>query len=234
MGQAAQHVKALLSRPPRYEGSMNAWVEDDLEAPAWVDKSLLAHAYLLAEEWDAAHQLAARQEVLGWSSSDNPQGLVVPFFLVLLSGKSAAALPSGLTDLWQWVLRHGIGFDFWSEGEETDMLKRLERAHAQVIAQASLGSSQSEKILSWCVDVAKRRAIAIVEHRRRKSYDKAAVLLAGCADTLRLRGNDKAADSLLNDLRTRFPRHRAFQTELNKAVPSMPRRTPARSSGSAL
>lgn len=234
MGQAAQHLKALLSRPPRYEESMDAGIEDDLETPAWVDKSLLAHAYLLAEEWDAAHQLAARQEVLGWSSSDNPQGLVVPFFLVLLSGKSPAALPSSLTDLWQWVLRHGIGFEFWSEGEETDMLKRLERAHAQVIAQASVGSSQSEKILSWCVDVAKRRAIAIVEHRRRESYDKAAVLLAGCADTLRLRGNDKAADSLLNDVRNRFPRHRAFQTELNKAVQSMPRRASAGSSGNAL
>ncbi len=230
MRQAAQHVKDVLAYPPSPKEITEAFGEDDLEIPAWVDKSLLAHAYLLAEEWDAAHQLAARQEVLGWSSSDNPQGLVVPFFLVLLSRTSPAALPSNLTDLWQWVLRHGIGFEFWSEGEETDMLKRLERAHAQVIAEASLGGSQSEKILSWCVDVAKRRAIAIVEHRQRKSYGKAAVLIAACAEVLQLQGNDEAAGRLLSDVRNRFPRHRAFQTELNKAVQSTQRKPSAGSS----
>jgi len=227
MRQAAQHVKDVLAHPPSPKEITEAFGEDDLEVPAWVDKSLLAHAYLLAEEWEAAHQLAVREEVLGWSSSDNAQGLVAPFFLLLLSGKSPAALPSNLTDLWQWVLQQGIGFDFWREGEETNMLKRLERAYTQVIAQASLTSGKPEKVLSWCVDVAKRRASAIVEHQRRKSYGKAAVLLAACAEVLRLRGNDEAASKLLNDVRNRFPRHRAFQTELNKAVQSMQRKPSA-------
>lgn len=226
MRQAAQHVKDSLAHPPRRGEMVEAWEdEDDLEAPAWVEKSVLAHAYLLAEEWDAAQQLAAREEVLGWSSSDNPQGLVVPFFLVLLSGKTPAALPSNLTQLWRWGLEQSIGFGFWGEGEEASPLKRLERAYTERFPKASLSSGKQEKVLSWCMDVAKQRASAIVEHQRRGSYGKAAVLIAACAEVLRLRGNDEGAGSLLNDVRNRFPRHRAFQAELNAAVqPMEPRR----------
>jgi len=227
MRQAAQHIKHLLAHPPSHREITEAFGEDDLEVPAWVDKSVLAHAYLLGEEWGAAHQLAARDQVLGWSSSDNPQGLVVPFFLVLLSEKKPAALPSNLTHLWQRVLQQSIGFGFWSEEEEAGPLNQLECTYTQAISQASLSNGKPEKILSWCVDVAKRRVSAIVEEKRRSSYDKAAMLIAACAEVLQLRGNNEAAGSLLNDVRNRFPRHRAFQAELNAAIQSMERKTSA-------
>jgi len=62
-----------------------------------------------------------------------------------------------------------------------------------------------------------------VSGQHRKSYDKAALLTVACAEALRLRGGVGAAGTLLDDVRERFPRHRAFQTELNTALQKMER-----------
>ena len=229
MQQAADHVKSYLAHPPRHRDALGAdWPGDNLEEPVWIDKSVLAHTYLLAQEWDEAHQLAAREQVLGWSSSDNSQGLVAPFFLALLSGKLPGALPSNLAQLWQAGLLRTISFGYWDmeeeelEGEQTperDLSKRLERAYADVLSEASLSKSKQQDISAWCLDVAKKRTQAIVGGQHRGSYGKAAVLMAACAETLRLRGEDKQADALIEDVRNEFPRHRAFQSELDAAMP---------------
>jgi hypothetical protein len=225
MQQAVQHVKDYLAHPSGRQEIGTWWGEDDLERPAWINKSVLAHAYLLAEDWDAARQLAARKQVLGWSSSDNPQGLIMSFFLVLLSDKRPGTLPSNLAQLWQWGLQNSIGFGYWggiSKGEDST-LKRLERVYADRLSAASLSHGKQEQVLSWCLDVAQQRVNAIVSNQRRGSYGKAAVLIAACAEVLRLRGKGKEADALLDDVRNRFPRHRAFQAELKAAVQWMER-----------
>jgi hypothetical protein len=151
---AGRRAREGLPRPPaRSQATLEAerhW--DDLESLEWSDKSVLAHAYLLAGRWQEAQQLAACENVLGWSGSGNPQGLVMPFFLVRLARKSPTALPGNPAQL-----------------------------------------------LSWCIDVAKRRVEAIVGRQRRGSYDE-------------------AADALVEDIRNRFPRHRAFQAELDTAL----------------
>jgi hypothetical protein len=210
------------------------WPRDNLEEPAWIDKSVLAHAYLLAQEWDEAHQLAAHEQVLGWSSSSNTQGLVAPFFLALLSGKLPGALPSNLAQLWQAGLLRTVHLGYWDmaedddleeeemEGEpalERDVPKRLERAYADVLSAASLSKSKQQEFLAWCLEVSKERTQAIVGGQHRRSYGKAAVLMAACAETLQLRGEGKQADALLDDIRTKFPRHRAFLSELDAAMP---------------
>ena len=225
MQRSAQHVKDYLAHPSGRQEAGTWWGEDGLERPVWIDKSVLAHAYLLAEDWDAARQLAAREKVLGWSSSANPQGLVLPFFLVLLSDKQPGALPSNLAQLWQQGLQNSIGFGYWGEGgkEEEGTLKRLERAYADRFSTASLSHGQQEQVLSWCLDVAQQRVNAIVSNQHRASYPKAAVLIAACAEVLRLRGKGKEADALLDDVLNRFPRHRAFQADLKAAVQRMER-----------
>jgi uncharacterized Zn finger protein len=78
-------------------------------------------------------------------------------------------------------------------------------------------------MLAWCLDVTKRRVNAIVSNQHRGSYNRAAVLLAACAETLRLRGNNREAQALLDESRQRFPRQRAFQTEIKTAVQRMER-----------
>lgn len=173
---------------------------------------------MLAGDWDTAHELVSREKALGWSSSDNPQGLVVPLFLVLLSGKSLDALPTNLAQLWQQGLQNSIGFGSWSGEDEENAVKRSERAYAVRLSDASLSRDQQARVLSWCLDVAKRRVEAIVSNQHRGSYGKAAVLTAACAEALRLRGESNEADAMLDDMRNRFPRHRAFQAELEAAV----------------
>ena len=187
MRQAAQHAKSYLAHPSRRQETWAAeGREDDLEATVWIDKSVLAHAYLLAGDWDTAHQLAAREKTLGWSSGDNTQGLIMPFFLVLLSGKSPDALPPNLAQVWRQALQTSVRFRLLGrerQGREQTS-KRLERAYAERLDHASLTSDQQKEILSWCLRVAKQRTDDIVGNLHRGSYGKAAELTAACAETL--------------------------------------------------
>lgn len=217
MHQAVQHVRAYLADPPGRQTEVS-WDQDDLERPVWIDHSVLAHACLLAEELEAARQLAAGEKVLGWSHSSNPQGLVVPFFLILLSGRqSLVALPPNLAQLWNWGLSASVGF--WFSSRQPDSVQaRLEQVYAEQFDRVSLRENRQPEILAWCVEVAHRRVDGIVGGQHRKSYNKAAVVTTACAEVLRLRGDRAAADSLVSDVRNRFPRHRAFQAELKKAI----------------
>ena len=199
---------------------MEAW-EDDLEGPVWSNKSVLAHAYLLAKDWDAAHQLAADEQVLGWSGSDNAQGLVVSCFLVGISGKLPDQLPPNLTQLWQWGLQNSIGFAGEADHAEASLVKRLESIYVECLPRVPLSPSKQVEFLSWCLEIAKLRVNAVVSNQHRGSYDKAAVLIAGCAEVLRLGRRDQEAEAMLEDVRLGFSRHRAFQAELKAAVQRM-------------
>lgn len=218
MRRAAQRVKDYLAHAPR--GFMEAW-EDDLERPAWSNKSVLAHAYLLAEDWDAAHQLAADEQVLGWSRSGNAQGLVVSCFLVGMSGKLSGQLPPNLTQLWQWGLQNSIGFAGEANHAEASLVKRLESIYVECLPRVLLSPGKQVEFLSWCLEIAKLRVNSIVSNQHRGSYDKAAVLIAGCAEVLRLGRRDQEAEAMLEDVRLGFSRHRAFQAELKTAVQRM-------------
>lgn len=222
MQRAVEHIRDYLAHPPGRQAEVG-WSGDDLERPARIGQSVLAHACLLADDADAAYHLAARGKVLGWSSSESAQGLVVSACLVLLSGKTPAALPPNLVQLWQWGLQNSVAP--WGEGgeQEGSVLKRLERAYAEQFAQAQWSADRQEQFLSWCLDVARQRANAIVSNQHRGSYGKAAVLTVACAEALRLRGDKAAADALVNEVRSRFPRHRAFQAELEAALQRMER-----------
>ena len=196
--------------------------DDGLERPARIDQSVLAHACLLAGDWDAAHHLAAQEKVLGWSRSTSHQGLVVAAFLVLLSDKTPGVVTSNLAQVWQWGMQYNVATWDWGY-EENSVRERLERAYTEQFAAAALSTGQQERFLLWCLNVAQQRADAIVGNQYRKSYIKAAVLTVACAETLRLRGNQAAADTLVSDVRGRFPRHRAFQAQMKTALQRMER-----------
>jgi hypothetical protein len=217
MKQAAEHIRAYLAHPAAHRGEIVVG-GDNLERPVWIDPSVLAHACLLASDWNAAHHLAGQGQVLGWSSSESHQGLVVAVFLLLLSGKTLKAMPPNLAQVWQWGLGYSATAWSWRYEEEYPVRERLACAYAEQFAAAGLSTDQQERFLSWCLDVAQQRVNAIVGNQHRGSYDKAAVLTVACAEVLRLRGNQTAADALVDDVRGRFPRHRAFQREMRAAL----------------
>jgi hypothetical protein len=222
MQRAVEHIRDYLAHPPAHRDEMTRG-DDGLESPAWVGQSVLAHACLLAGDWDAAHHLAAQGKVLGWSSRESHQGLVVAAFLVLLSGKTLGALPSNLAQLWQWGMQYSVAAWSWGYKEEDPVRERLARAYAEQFAAAALSTDRQERFLSWCLDVAQQRVNAIVGDKHRGSYNKAAVLTVACAEVLQLRGDQAAADALVKDVRGRFPRHRAFQAEMETALRRMER-----------
>jgi hypothetical protein len=215
MHQAAHYLQGYLKNPPGPQGLPSPWERDDLERFAWVDLSLLAHAHLLGHEFEAAHELAARATVLGWSRGDNVQSLVIPFFLVSLSGKRPDQLPPNLKKLWEAGLQAGTG-SLWEQSQS--LPERMARAYTESLAGSVFSTEQQEKFLSWCVEMAMQRAAAIISNQHRKSYHKAAQVVVACAEALRLRGNGAQAERLIADIRSRFPRHSAFQAELKQAV----------------
>ncbi len=218
--QAAQYAKEYLAQPPRHE-EMVLGERDGLESAAWVERSLLAHAYLLSQQWNQAQALASQEQVLGWSNSNSAQGLVVPFFLAALSEKQSTVLPVNVALVWQPALENSAGYAFRRLSKENAIFGRLEQVYRDLMVHISLPPDQQEQFLTWCIEIAKRRVSAIVSNQHRGSYDKAALLTAACAEVLQRRGRKQAGDELLNEVRERFPRHRAFQTELKTAVHRM-------------
>jgi len=122
--------------------------------------------------------------------------------------------------LWHWELQNSTGFVSWPSADagEASVLTRLQRASMAYLPEVSLPSETQASILAWCQDVVRRRVDAIVGNQHRGSYDKAALLLAACAELLRHLDKAQEAAALLANARQRFPRHRAFQTELQATV----------------
>ncbi len=198
---------------------------DDLEKPAFPDDDLLAHARLLAGDLATARRGVAKKNVLGWSSSSSDQALVLSFLLVLLGRQPREALPPNLEALWQWSLQiTALGGSRYGLATENELVLRADRIYAEYLTEEAgdgrlhLEAREEEAYLAWCLDVARRRVEAIVANQYRKSYGKAANLTVACAEVLRQRGDVGAADAWVRDIRERFPRHRAFQSELQAAL----------------
>jgi hypothetical protein len=163
------------------------------------------------------------EQVLGWSSSHNTQGLVVSCCLVQMAGVAPGQLPPNLTQLWHWELQNSTGFVSWYgvDAGEASLLVRLQHVYTECLPKVSLTRDQQAVLLAWCLDVVRRRVDAIVSNQHRGSYDRAALLLTSCTEVLRLLGKAQEARALLSDIRQQFRRHRAFQAELQAAVQRM-------------
>ncbi|MBC7250396.1 MAG: hypothetical protein H5T62_08920 [Anaerolineae bacterium] len=198
---------------------------DDLERPALPTDALLAHARLLAGDLASAHRAVADKKVLGWSSASSDQALVVSWLLVLLCGQPREALSPNLEILWLRSLQVTTSGG-WMYGltAGAELSRRADRIYAAHLAREResgrlrLGAEEEEVYLAWCLDVARKRVEAIVANQYRKSYDKAANLTVACAEVLRRRGEARWADAWVREIRERFPRHRAFQRELQIAL----------------
>lgn len=220
MRRAAQHIQEYLAHQPR-RNIYSVDGPDEFESPAWIEKSVLAHAHLLAGDWEAAQRLAVGR-VPEWSEYENPQGLIVSCFLVLLAGRRRGALPPNLAEMWQEELQDSIrsesGLSNAGDKGGKSLLDRLKQAYAERLPGLRLSADEKAVMLSCCLKRAKQCVRAIVSNKQRAAYKRAAVLVAACAETLRRRGQEKDADRLLKFMRDRYPRHHSFQAELKKAT----------------
>jgi len=221
MQQALKHIKAQMPSASTGASSMS-WGGDALEHPAHIGNNTLAHAYLLTGEWTAAQKLATDANVLGWSNATSYQGLIVEAFLVMLAN-APSTLPANLTQVWELGLVHTT--DHWSlPGLGNDnIITRLKSIYAAHFAQVHWPVAQQTQVMAWCLDIVQKRVAAIVGNQYRKSYNKAAVLVVACAETLHFRDEHAAARAFVDEVRGRFPRHSAFQREMKSALHDMTR-----------
>lgn len=174
--------------------------------------SLLNEAYLLAGRYDDAFNLCNNKEALGWSDGQNPKGLVIPFFLVLLAREENLCMAQNLEQLWKEAINNISGYG------KQDVAERFHQAMDRVFRSVHLSEDEENKYMRWCIEQTGRRVDAIVGEKHRQSYYKAANLLVALAETLANRNMKPKDTDLIDKYRQKYNRHSAFRQELNMAL----------------
>lgn len=129
------------------------------------------------------------------------------------------ALSPNLTQLFSQALQNSIGYSpgtFSQIGPDASGA-RLMRAYEEQFARAVWSEAERTTFQAWCVNVTRQRVDAIVSGEHRQSYDKAALLVAAYSEAMQSE-NPKEANAIVDEVRQRFPRHSAFQSELRTAL----------------
>lgn len=180
-------------------------------------RTLTALAYLLAGDWGSAWTRAKAEKVLGWSSWESSQALVVPAFFACLSGSPERPLPWAVDQLWKAALS---GVDDSPYELDHDPLEPDAKLTANV------GRALYESMETWTldsataaavVDLAVQRVDAIVEQKHRGAYERAACLTLAAAEVIDRRGEREESQRLLISVIDRHRRKHAFTREIKKA-----------------
>ncbi len=175
---------------------------------------LLTQAYLLSGRFDDALNLCKNKEALGWSYGDNPKGLVIPFFLLLLC-KGEKLHPTPNLELILKDTTNTISGHYY---HNQNVAERFQQAMGRVFKSAQLTEDEENKYLKWCTEEIGRRVDAIVGGKHRNSYYKAANLLVALAEMLANRGMKSEGAELIERYRQKYRHYHAFKKELNAAV----------------
>jgi hypothetical protein len=215
MRRASERTKEYLSKEIAFSFSFPGTPldDDDAEKYAHVTKSNLAHSHLLCKDWESAYEMSVEEKEIGWSNPNNSQGLVLICFLVLATEKAPSVFLPNLALLWNEALKNSLYF----YDDEESILPRLKAVYDEMFSNASLGKNE-KAFLRWCLNTSEKRATPIVQNQYRKSYWKAASLIIACAEVLKIRGEEQKGHSMIDDIRDKFPRHRAFQEKLRMAI----------------
>ncbi len=212
--QAIVRLRSLLEMRP---GRNRGFDPDNRETAraclsSW---ALPARAYLLGGYYQEAFQLCRNQKSLGWSGL-NPKGLVVPVFLQMLFQGGDLSASENLRQLWESATEDNPIYSVVHGGHRRDLPERFREALSAVIRSRPFTAGEADRYLSWCVKETGKRVDAIVGEKHRKSYAKAANLLAATAEVLASHGEEAKGRALIERYRRRYNRHSAFQKELRK------------------
>jgi len=175
-------------------------------------KSLLVQICLLSGHYEKAFAICREEGPLGWSFGQNPKGILIPFFLVLLAGDNGIRSLPNLKHLWEnaaGTVNEQIG---------TQLPKRYSQAIENIIKNIQLTEEEENKYLNWCIAEAEARLNEIVGGQHRGSYNKAANLIVSVAELLAVKGNKQRGAELINKYHQKYNRHRAFRQELKDAT----------------
>jgi len=176
---------------------------------------------LLAGDRNPAVQAFKEAREVGWSGNGHCANVVLPY--LLLAGAGMAAPPAGtaLADLWNALdsIRTWIPDDnFCRDEEDEGTIPTNAALMRSALPQPALDRSEQDQLL----DVARKKILArvrtIVTNQHRNAYGRAAFVVVAFAETLVLRAEEDKATGFIEQVRSNYPRHRAFRHELDALV----------------
>jgi hypothetical protein len=176
---------------------------------------LSCELFLLAGQVDAAAAALSRHEPLGWSRSEHPGSVVVPYLLAAATGAPPRD-GTKLAELFNGIdgFRLDLALDPSEFEPETMALAPLLAAR---VSDTRAPERQRRQWLATAMDTIERRVETIVRGKHRGSYGHAAGLVVACAEVLTLTGIGDGPEYIAT-VRKRYPRHIAFREELDAAV----------------
>lgn len=156
-------------------------------------------------EFEAIYEDCKKERAtLGWSNSFI--GIAVPLFILMLDKKS------NITKAGQQLI-NDIVYRLGYTASDSD---RFGNQFLTWKESVDLTAEQYEKYMKWLSKIVDQRTEAIVGGGYRKSYYKAAALIASFGETLESNGNLNAREGMIENYKKVHSRKRAFKAEFEE------------------
>jgi len=219
--KAASWHEEACSKPVPPVPFSRAWDEEP-ESPHHPRLSDVMHARLLAGDFAGALQMTRRKRETSDDRSSRHLSWLAAFLLVAATEKGLAGVSRTTSTLWEDALCDSIGYfsiDHLSSKDKATW-DRITAAYSATLVTSE--TSREFKVLlpeslDWVMNRVRDRVVEIVSEGHRRAYHDAAKWLLACEECCSKAGREKQARRLTEEMRSRFPRHRAFLDELEKA-----------------
>jgi hypothetical protein len=177
-----------------------------------------ACASLLAGDLTGALEIAQGELVLGWSSTENTQPLVLPVLFAWLAGWPGQPLTVTLAGMFELALKR---CNDRRSGEVIQTGARFKETLVRIVPGWKLTSNERRALGETSIELATKRVNAILEGGYSGAYNRAATLAVGVAEILLSHESITAANQWLDGLSTRNKRKRSFIGELKQCREQM-------------
>lgn len=193
----------------------NLWRESEKEVPKeagqWRRNQISLKEkdaiLFLSGDWESIYQqYKGISRSLGWTS--DPKGVIVPLFLLgLYDGQRLQK--AGLNMFKDTCCK--LGMYSINEDWNQNLFENWKKIYR-------FSEEESSRYLSWVQTEVEQRVAGIVENSFRKSYGKAALLVAGFGEVMESRGEENGKRRLIEFYKKKYYRRRAFKEELDEYV----------------
>lgn len=246
-GAIEARLKAWRSKPTRRRllalvtaGQVAGTLDETLDAEARTvtvtgtgTGRLTCELLLLAGQLDRAVAALAGSAPRGWSSPSHPGPVVLPCLWVAATatepppasgshwGEAFAAIDVDTQSLHGWQLGDPSDGD-GTDHNGTDDLSATSPPLTELLARALLdrpaGPAERHRWLAAAAATVGERVDAVVGNKHRKAYARVAALVVAHAEALTVAGKASDGPAYIAGVRGKYPRHTAFQGELDTAI----------------
>jgi len=188
-------------------------------SPGRLEQGVYVKTLLLAGRLTDSLARVEDHHAVGWSGG-TPVGLVFAAVLSACTGSTeeATSIQKLLRDHANRSFMYSGGFTVHDEGKRSCAEEIVSGLHA-----ASDLERQAQAAFPWAEEIGRKRIERIVTHKHRNAYGRAAHVLGALAETFVAQGRRDAARDLYREYcHERFPRHRAFRSEVDGVVSRSP------------